>query len=208
MTKAELRSLVKNYLRKIDNTNKYHNNVIDHSIEHAINQVYNDLFKNNPGDLDDYTKAYGATGAVIAVAQDANTGVYYSTIPAAYIPLRDKASGIRHIRGGGLASTLVFYPGSRKDMDLLTSTDTYDTLISNQDYIMYIVKRVTVEYKGSATTCSILQDQGVMMDILVPFTAFDDTDTVILPFGQDMKVQELAMVFLQQIQEPDLKDDN
>ena len=217
MTKAELRSLVKNALLKIDNTNKYHNNVIDHSIEHAMNQIYGDLFRNNPSDLDDYTKSYGDDESPIAITLDSGTGYYYSTLPKPIVPIGDKASGVRHIRGYGtpVAGSYTrqdynFVPMTRKELDLISDTYTgeYDGLSFGT--IGYVVRRDKVQYYGlDATTHLIIIDTGgVGMDLLVPFTAFDDTDIVMLPFGQDKKIQEMIMVFLQQIQEPDLKDDN
>ena len=200
MTKAELRSRVKNALIRIDKTAKYHNNVVDRAIESVINQVYGDLFKNNPGDLDDYTITVGDGGTPIAVSQNANSLIYYSTLPNVIAPINDKASGVRHIYTVEEGET-TFVPMSKREIDL--APNTYFGTLS--DKIGYAVRRDRVEYYGMTIA---IATAGVRMDLLIPFTEFDEDDIIMLPFGQDAKIEELVLVFLRAIQDVDLADDN
>ena len=103
-----------------------------------------------------------------------------------------------------------FVPMSRREADLTGGTYSGATSVSEYSPIGYIVRRNRIEYYNLTANdwADYLSTATIRFDLLVPFTAFEDTDIVTLPFGQDMKIQEMAMVFLQQIQEPDLKDDN
>jgi len=197
MTKAEYRSLIKNLLAKIDKENKYHEMVIDHAVDHALAQIYWEVWKQNPPELDNYTKEYGVSTA-ITVTQNATTTIYESTIPEVYIPMPDKASGIRHIftleQGG-----IVFVPMSQTEIDYVPNT-----LVGElTDRIGYAVKNEKVEYWNMN---AVVAAAGVRMEILIPFTAYEDDDVVKLPFGINEEILQLVLVYLKDLPEVDLND--
>jgi len=201
MTKAEIRSLVKNLLPKEDNTGKYHSGVIDAAIETVMNQIFYDVFARTPLDLDNYTRELGGAGTPIAVSLNSNTGVYYSTIPYNYVPLPDKASGIRRvyqIADGAVA----FYPMSRREVDHARGGSYFSQA---SDKIGYIVRGSTIEYyKMDSTTASA----GVRMDILMSFRSYLDTDKVLFPLGRENDVIKGALEMMGVIPPKDLSDDN
>lgn len=201
MTKSEIRSLVKNILGNVDKTNRYHPEVIDATIERAFNQAYSDIFMRNPQDLDNYTKSYGADGTAIPVAEDGNTGIDTLTIPADYIPLPDKASGVRGVytitTGGKL-----FYPMTATEFDLITR-NTHTSNVSAE--IGYVVRGGKLEFWNmDATTLAA----GVRMEILIPFRTYADTDDVLMPFSRDVDLMQAIFNILGIVPPTDLEDDN
>jgi len=178
MTKTEIRSLVKNLLPKRDKTGKFHPQVIDAAIETVMNQVFYDVFMKQPRDLDNYTTTYGDDGSPVAVAPNAVSGIEQSTIPATYVPLPDKASGVRAIYPLAFAAN-AFYPMSKREIDLAGSNSYFSQAT---DKIGYAVRGEIVEYYLMNST---IKAAGVRMDVLQTFRAYDDDDEVKFPLGRE-----------------------
>lgn len=201
MTKAEIRSLIRNYLAKIDKTNKYHPEVIDATIERAFSQAYSDIFFRKPMELDNYTVELGGDGTTISVSQDTDTLVYYSDLSVGYVPLPDKASGVRHVfteETGGTG----FYPMSGTEFDLM-SRGVLSANVSNK--IGYVVRPTRVEYYGA--TAAVIA-AGVRMHVLQLFREYSDTDTVNMPFSRDIDLVKAVLELLGVIPPVDLQDTN
>lgn len=201
MTKEEIRSLVKNYLPKNDKTNKYHSNIIDATIERAFNQAFSDIFFKRPMELDNYTVELGGDGTAITVTSDTDTLVNYSDLSVAYVPLPDKASGVRHVfteETGGVG----FYPMSETEFDLM-SRGVLSANVTNK--IGYVVRPTRVEYYGMDATTKAA---GVRMHVLQLFREYSDTDTVNMPFGRDIDLIKAVLELMGVVPPVDLKDDN
>jgi len=177
MTKEEIRSLVWNLTKKYDVNMAFHPRVIDAAIEKVIAEFYNIVFLRNPLELARYTKEFGYTTA-IAVSLEAATGLYYSNYPTgiSIIPIPDKLSGVRRVSAPTQAA-ITFYPMDSREQDLVMAGSYVHTL---RNKIGYIPRRTRVEYYNVSASSSIVTT-GVRMDLLIPFSNYADTDTVLIP---------------------------
>lgn len=173
MVKAEIRSLVKNLLPKYDKSGKYAPRFLDAVIEKVLAEMYNDVFRRNPLELQRYTKPYGYTSP-LAVLLEAATGLYYTTLPAATLVFPDKASGVRRI-STPLQGGMTFFPVDQREMDLIQS-GSYSDVVSSK--IGYAVTPTRVEYYNMSAA---IIASGVRMDCIIPFSVYTDTDTVLIP---------------------------
>jgi hypothetical protein len=165
--------------------------------------MYNELWISDPHSLQRFTKRYGGTTPIV-VLQDLNANVYYTTYPAKFIPFPDKASGIRRIserQQGGMT----FFPMDQREVELVMSGTNVKTVNTK---IGYIVTADRIEYYGMTTAVALI---GVRMDIMVPFSVYDETDNVIIPELNDSNGNtfiDRVMKVLTTIQPPDVIDDN
>ena len=201
MTKAEIRSLIKNYLPKHDKTNKYHSEVIDATIERAFNQAFSDIFFKRPMELDNYTVELGGSGTAITVSTDANTAVEYSDLTVAYVPLPDKASGVRHVYTEETGGT-GFFPMSGTEFDLM-GRGVLSANVTNR--IGYVVRPTRIEYYGMDATTKAA---GVRVQVLQLFREYSDSDVVNMPFSRDVDLIQAVLTLLGVVPPVDLKDDN
>lgn len=173
MQKQEVRSLVRNSLPKIDKTNRWGDRYIDGAIEKALASLMEDIWKANPLNLQRYTVGFGYTYPV-QVQKESGTNIYYSTLPESIIPFQDKLSGCRRIstvaQGG-----FNFFPMDFREMDLISDGCYFDTVNTK---IGYAVNQKRVEYYGMTTT---IQNAGVRMDLIIPFSKYAETDEVKIP---------------------------
>jgi len=203
MTKQEIRSLIKNHLQKWDSTSKYHDRVIDSCIEQVVKEMYWELFAIDPHAIQRYLVRYGVTSPV-AVILNNTLGFYTSTLPAEIVPLPDKASGCRRISTIAQAG-LSFFPMDSREFDLVKSSSYVNTVTSK---IGYIVNQTTVDYCGMSAAVAAV---GVRMDILQRFSAYADTDTVLLPesvTGEGIDFTQRVLRTLQVIPPVSQSDDN
>ena len=203
MTKEDIRSLVRNYLPKNDKTNKYHPEVIDATIERAFNQAFSDIFFKRPMDIDNYTVEYKGTGDGIAISTDANTAIKYVTLPVAYTPLPDKASGVRHVYSMTSDSdNSDFYPMTETEYDLMS-----EGVLSNnvRSKYGYVVRPDIIEIYGMSATDTLAK---VRIRVLQLFREYSDSDVVNMPFGRDIDLIQAVLTLLGVVPPVDLKDDN
>lgn len=173
MLKSEIRSVIKNLLPKWDVTNKYHDRVIDSVCESVIKEMLWEIFAIDPHSIQRYTVRYGVT-TPITVTYNATMGIYTSTLPAAIVPMPDKASGVRRISTIAQAG-MSFFPIDSREIDLINSGSYANTVTSK---IGYVVNQTTVDYYNMSAAVAAI---GVRMDLLIPFSVYADTDTVLLP---------------------------
>ena len=178
MIKQEIRSLVVNYLSKYIEVEKYHPRFIDAAIETVRNQMLWELFAVNPLAIQRFVKRYGYT-TPIAVAYEAATHLYYSTLPAQIVPFMDKASGIRRI-STIIQGSISFLPMDSREMDLVMGGTYVDAVTSR---IGYVVTDRVEYYNISAAVVAA----GVRMDCIVPFSVYTDNETVLLPEFKDQQ---------------------
>ena len=200
MIKQELRSLIFNVLPKED---AFHPRLIDACLEKALTEMLWELFAVDPHALQRYTVRYGVPTA-ITVSYNDTTGLYYSTLPCAIIPMPDKASGVRRI-STVTQGNMKFFPMDQRELDLMYNSN-YAEIINNK--IGYVVKQTEVEYY--AMTAAIAAT-GVRLDILQPFSVYADTDTVLIPEFRDNQgatLVERVLKMLQTVQPYDTIDDN
>ena len=181
MRKDELRSLIKNLVPKYEEVERFHPRFIDAAIEKALAEFYNLVFLRSPHELQRYTKEFNYTVANLPVLE-ASTALYYVNYPlltdgvsrASIIPIPDKASGVRRISTmtqGGLS----FLPMDAREMDLIMSGSYVDYTSAK---IGYVPRRTRVEFYGM--TAAVIA-AGLRMDLLIPFSQYDDSDTVLVP---------------------------
>lgn len=175
MIKEEVRSLIWNLTKKYDSNLVFHQRFIDAAIEKVLAEFYNIVYLRSPLELARYTKEFGYTTA-ITVALEGATGLYYSNYPTgvSIVPVPDKASGVRRIstptQGGA-----TFYPMDSREMDLILSGSYVHTL---RNKIGYVPRRTRIEYYNMTAAVAAT---GVRADLLIPFSNYADTDTVLVP---------------------------
>jgi cell division protein FtsI/penicillin-binding protein 2 len=203
MRKDEIRSLVKNSLPKLDKVAKFHDRFIDASVEKVINQLYAESFANDKLSLQKYIKQYGYT-VPLTVSLEASTNIYYTTLPAMIVPIDDKASGVRRIstiaQGG-----FTFFPMDAREHDFMRSGSYVNTVTSK---IGYLVNQTRIEYFNMSAA---IVAQGVRADLLVPFSVYDDSDTVLIPETTDkngIPFVDMVIRVLMSLPPTDMLDNN
>lgn len=200
MIKRELLSLCRNILPREDKTSKYHEEVIAAAIGVVYANMLNDIYNENPKELDNYTVTYGV-GTALTVIEEAATGIHYTTLPIAYIPFRDKASGVRRV-DALLQGGLKFYPMDSREADLALNGSMFYQAANK---IGYVVKRTRVEYFNMTAA---VETSGVRMDIVPEFTALGEDDVVKIPQGKERELIAGALELLGVIPPVDLRDNN
>lgn len=198
MTKREITSFVWNNLQKFDKTNKYHPVVIEMAITLAFNQGYTEVFEKDPRRLDNFTVSYGETGDTLLTELNADGNLMYEVLlPVSYVPLNDKASGVRHVFTLAKSSTK-FYPMYKYELDIADNTLMGE--IDNR--IGYCVRQTKLEFYRMTGVTSI------RIDVVQPFTSYNATDDINIPFGNDQKLMDMVIEKLRGLPLVDLKDDN
>jgi len=175
MQKNEIRSLIKNLLPRIDKESVFHNRLIDASVEKVLAEMYVELWGADPRSVDAYTKSY----TNITIVQEPSTSIYYSVLPERIIPIPDNSSGVRHIYPL-VANTPEFKPMSAFDInrvydtDLAVVTTKVGFRVKQQGSTIY----PRVDYWNTTPT---IVNAGVRMELLIPFSAYADTDIVLVP---------------------------
>jgi hypothetical protein len=204
MRRDEIRSLIRNSLPKIDKTNRWHDQYLNAAIEKALAQMYEDVWRMNPINLQRYTVGYGYTTPIV-VSNEASTGIKYSDLPVSIIPFQDKASGVRRI-STITQGRVAFFPMDFREMDLVANGSYFATATSR---IGYAVNQTRVEYYNMSAA---VQAIGVRMDLIIPFSKYDEDDEVKIPEIADMRTNETfvdrVMKILKIAPPVDLKDDN
>lgn len=206
MTKGEMRSSVKGAMRRIDKTAKFHDELIDKAIEASFNQFLYDIYRKDPRDLDIYTKEYG-TEVALAVTENESTEEYYTNLPAAYVSLPEKNSGVRYVVGHDRDHRML-YPMSNREMLLARTSYVGSTTAEDGDPFTRSFYAVQGQKLIYFQVNSDLVAAGVRVGIVVPFSAYADSEEINVPFGQDDKVFISVMQKLMQQQPIDQRDNN
>ena len=173
MQKQAIRSLIRNSLPKYDKAGRFGDRYINRAIEKVIAGLYEEVWRMNPLNLQRYTKQYGYSTA-ITINTDLTTGRVYCTLPASIVPFQDRLSGCRRI------STITqgaakFFPVDPREMDLLANGSYSDTVTN---MIGYSVGQNEIEFYNMSPA---IQAQGVRMDLIVPFSEYDEDEEVKIP---------------------------
>lgn len=152
--------------------------VSDQMVAYFTGRIYNSLLSEvlsrNYGNTDPYVKEYVG----VAISQDATTDVYYSTLPEKVISIpRMAGNGVISIRATKSVS-VEFAPMTNSTFRVIDGLDV-DQI---DDVIGYVYKNGKVEYQGMTATVAA---GTVKMELIVPFEAYDDTDTISIPTGMD-----------------------
>lgn len=199
MTKAYIRSLLKNTLAQIDKTNKYHDTYLDHLLEQCINSVYYQVYEKNPRALGQYTKRY--TTLTIAVG---NFGRYVYDLTVKLVPLPDKRGGVRAVMNE-TDTDVYFVPVTDQELSLMVESQAYGLTTSTPRVVYYAVRPTKIEFVGMTAT-ELYHPHA--LDLLVAFTSLADTDEVPLPFGKNAEILKMALEILGVVPPKDLLDNN
>jgi len=173
MRKDEIRSVIRNRLPQLDKTAKFHPRFLDAVIEDVYHEMLEEVFRMSPHSLQRYTKEYGFDTA-LAVEWEATTESWYTTLPEYVYTLPDKASGVRRV-ATKTQTSIKFYPIDYREADLLAYGSYANTV---KDQIGYLVTPLRVQYYGNIGDVA---DDGVRMNLLIPFSEYADSDIVPYP---------------------------
>jgi hypothetical protein len=212
MIKSEIRSVIRNILPKIDKLNMYHDVFIDACIEKVIANLYEEVWRMNPLNLQRYTKQFGYTSAsaYTPTLDTGNTGLYYVAYPEKIIPFQDKASGVRRINSltqGGLR----FLPMDAREVDLVMNGSYFKSLtsvVSSTSKVGYVVTQDRIEFYNMTAAIAAAK---IRMDLIIPFSKYAETDVVLIPEIADRAGEtfvDKVLKILGVIKPVDIKDDN
>lgn len=198
MTKAYLRSTLKNTLAAIDKTAKWHDTYLDHILEVVINSVYYQVFEQNPRALSQYTIRYAQTPSA------GQYSGYNFVLPVELVPLPDKRGGARVIIDQ-TDSDVYFVPITEQEYQLMKSTQTDDLVTTTPNVLYYVtgVDELTIVGMTSAIAAHTFT-----LDLLPAFTSITDTTEMRFPLGKDMEVIKMALEILGVVPPKDLLDNN
>jgi hypothetical protein len=173
MIKSEIRSMVFNMLKKLDTKAQFHPRFLDSVCEKVISEMLWELYALDPHYLQRFTVT-----CISDVSYEAAASLYYTTLPVKIIPFPDKASGVRRVNTLAQPS-MRFYPADYREMDALRSSSYFKEVT---DKILYIVTQERVVYYGMTAAIAA---EGVIMEVIQPFSQFADTATVYIPEFRD-----------------------
>lgn len=199
MTLKENIDFVRNYLKREDETSKYHYNQVKYALSKAFNQVINETFQKDPDLLDFYTTEY--TG--VSLTENATTTRYEADLPAPIIqvPGSDIQEGVRDVNTNA-GFDLNFVQISEEDYKMWFDSDSYKV----DDTLTYFVKRDKLIFPDAPEAAVI--SAGIRVAIIRPISEYDDDDHIPMPQGADMMVLDYTIRNLGQIPPVDLRNDN
>lgn len=168
-------------------------------IEWTIDKVYAQMVRSIPDyrwdDFDFITKEYTSEVA----AEDSTTGRYYVDLPAPLVAFSVPAEAVRHVNTNQ-GTDLDFIPLRETDWELANGLFSHD----NINVIGYIPRQDKIWFTENMT--SDIATAGVRLVLAIPFSSFDDDDTVTMP-GGDVDIISMVMQILQGVQPAQLKTD-
>jgi len=184
MRKDKFIDLVRNRLgaSSVDRLKKADPRTVELAIAAVMNTVFYEAFRKDTSNLDTYTKTYEN----VAVSQDPDTEIYYSTLPANVVQfpiVGDGVVGINEMKG----EDVMFVPLPSSDFEMMYGLEV--DLID--DVIKYTRKGNIVEYVNFDSTIT-----AVRMDLVVDFTEWDDDEDVPIPSGQDINIMNKVVEYL------------
>jgi hypothetical protein len=199
MTKAYIRSLLKNTLAQIDETSRYHDTYLDHILEAVINSVYYQVHAENPRALGQYTKRFS-----LQYLSTEWGGRYAYALTVKLVPLPDKRGGVRSILDD-TDTDIYFIPVTDQELLLMTESQARSLTTTTPICAYYAVRPTIVEFAGLTATELY---HPFTFDLLVAFTSLIDTDEVPLPYGKNVEIIKMALEILGIIPPKDLLDNN
>jgi hypothetical protein len=197
MIKQVYIDLIRNMLAPVDKTNRYH----PAQIEAICDVVYAELLAaSSIDDIDDlglYTKEYINE----SVTLDAVRGLYYSTIPAAIVPIPGVTSGVYRINSMQ-SLDLDYVPTTELEMYYGdgAAAQTSDVTIG------FWLQGTKIWYDESMT--SDIAAEGVRIQVLPRFSLYAATDIVNIPKCTDTQFCQKVLQFISPTVPVDLKANN
>lgn len=199
MTKKQWISYIKNHLRRIDETNKYHNVVVERTIDTVHSQMFSEMYAKSKRGLYQYLKEYTETitGPLPTAAGDA--------VSVSYLPVN-----LPRINGGvfdvyykvGGTGDKVPCELTGKDMFDRAMDSTYDTLgVQGKHLVSYFDNGLYFDVAQAATNV-------IYYKILPRFSTMADTDEVKLPVGAEEVLADRVLDTMRMIPPVDLMNDN
>ncbi len=192
MTKEELIDLVK--IRLAD---KHASVAIEKALSVAWNTILYNTFRNNPDDLDLYSKEYFIETGDIET--DTNTDIDYFELPVAVsqLPKSEQVRQVRPLQD----TTNVFGIVSLSQRTTLSNLQSADI---NEKRTTCTVRGNRLEFENLSVAHKAA---GVIAVLVIAFDEFDDTDDIYIPAGQDAQLLQLTSSYLEGMP-PETKIDN
>ena len=167
-----------------------HPKVFEQIISRVFNQLVCDLSTKGIKNFQLLTRLF----VNVAVQQDSNTDLYYSTLPIDISHLPDIRTGVRNV-APMTDNSVEFHPIDRNRItgrfNQTTSQISKEIFyVSGQDY----AGNLTVDYIGMNSNNEV---STVKMYLILPFEAYGEDDQVHLPGGQDAILIENVMKIIQ-----------
>jgi len=162
---------------------KLHAKVLSLFIGRAFNQIIYDTFRKDLTSMDIFTKTYNN----IPVVYDADTDIWYSTLPVAIIQLPMSGDGVMSIhsmKGKGIE-----FAAKKAGMQEIHQNLEVNTLSGP---IPYWLMNGRVEY---GIKSGIDTNTKVRMRVIPQFGALDMLEEIHIPSGKDEQLMELVVQF-------------
>lgn len=143
------------------------------AIDVAWTQILRDIFQKAPSNLDFYAKRFDDE----PVLQNPTTKEYYVTLPAPIIQSINISDGVRRVLRT-VGRDVDFVPITGVMMDVFSDLDVYHVM----DSIPYEVRKDKIVFLSNP------EMDFVKMDLVIPFTAWNDTDEFPLPAGEALGI--------------------
>jgi len=201
MTKSQYISYIKNLLPKIDQTNKYHPNVIAMAVTAAQEQLFNELYRK--GELLEMSQYTSIHSVAKSSAETGWQQLLFSDIGANPISLERKSGGVDRIVNEEQSSTIIydFKPTTHQEYYRMDT----DVHAYYNDVIWYIVEpsRILVEDK------TLLQFVTNFYVYMIPkFYDHSSTQEFNFPRGHGRLMTQYTLEALGVIRPKDLVSDN
>jgi hypothetical protein len=158
-------------------------------VEKILNNIYNEIVHTyyNQGKVVNnsmFTKRYSQT-----FSTDIDTGIKYLAYPEKFVAISDSQGAVRFIKAKSTYG-ITFEP--IKDSDLHYFIGSEIALID--EVVGYVSNQERVDLFGEID--SAILTSGVFMDVVIPFEAYESTDEIHIPVGQDEAMFERAISVL------------
>ena len=190
MQKAQIRSVVKNTLLKIDEQNRFRPAFLDQHINAVYEQMFSEMYSKDKRGIQKYVREF----------TDASTGdslVTGYTIPNLPIVLPRKGGGLFKFKSTSKAYVVTDLQGLDAVNDSL-----FDTADIKGNYL--------VAMSGSTIygNTTIANGETITYRIIPKFTTFGETDEVLIPYGGEEMFIDRIIETIRQIPPTDLINDN
>jgi hypothetical protein len=197
MTKKEWISYIKNHLKRVDETNKYHPVVIEKTIDTIHSQMFSELYARSKKGVYKYLKDYSQTLS-IAGEYPANVAIAITNQDI----LLDRANGgvfdVQFTNGGATH----YCELTTRDLFKRALNARYDTLGVQGHYL------VTHYDESLYVPIALAGDDVITYSILPRFSTLDDGDEVLLPVGAEEVMADRVLDTMRLIPPADLMNDN
>ena len=186
MKKSQYIDEVRNIVGK-----EFHYKQIEAVLDNLYRQNVHDLTRQRLDSFDFLSKEYNE----VAVSKDAISNIYYTALPVEILQFTDPTEGVRSINTVQ-GTDLNFSPTSENKVKLLTGLN-FDNINTR---IGYWVRHDKIWYYKMIPSIT-----KVRLALVIPFTAYEETDNVALPSGRDYDIIQSAINLLLRKQPEKLK---